>query len=255
MSPNYNQNAVHRIARTETAENHAMVTILQKRLATLAAKMDASRPEGFGPLESVADMYKEMSAAFVNSNPEYSKSLTFIRRAKPKRVERIFSSWDRLRAIVEQHKDTIKRRWEKRTTEKRKLPLPAEYSEVLHTLGLLLHTSTDMTLGDLALMTAGNSALRKYYRYETGDSGRGYGALGLTVKPNASDNNQLPPTALLLNDLQDTQQWQVFGFSELFDEIEHMMHLDNNHKSQKELIDIPMANLLSKMTAFGEIAS
>lgn len=134
-------------------------------------------------------------------------------------------------------------------------PMPEDYNEALHVLVLSVQSWMDMALEDLALMTAFNPASRAYYQTEARGNSRGYGADGLTAKPKIPGNAAPLVIVTLLNDLQDAQQRQTFGTSELLDEIERVMEENKGPKSEKQVVDIPMANLLSEMAAFAEIDS
>ncbi|TAQ88807.1 hypothetical protein B7494_g2891 [Chlorociboria aeruginascens] len=48
------------------------------------------------------------------------EAIALIKRDSPQRVALLFSKWERLRAVYGKHKDTLKRRWEKKSIEKRK---------------------------------------------------------------------------------------------------------------------------------------
>lgn len=122
MPPKYTQNAAHRAAQAEVVGNNLFAASgALEGLAAAAKVLDATRPEGFG-VPPLADLYKEMIAERL-SDTTYTSSLAQIERTTPDLLRDIFSNWDRLRAIIAEHKPTIKHRWEKRTAEKRKVVL------------------------------------------------------------------------------------------------------------------------------------
>jgi hypothetical protein len=131
-------------------------------------------------------------------------------------------------------------------------PMPTEYNDAVFVLLHSLDEWMQDTVRVLALRTASNPKIGQFLQLKGKYTLCGSNPLDIRAEIVAPENMQPPLIAVLLGDLINRVTRNPFGASEIIDDIERIMQ-DENHKSQKDMINEPTASLLSEIAVFAEI--